>query len=95
MNKYVIIRIDNIYTNLLYSGNNLELVKEKLQFYKSFEYYHLANFMFYYDNEFYLLHVSNINNSLNILNLETKEYISNEKFIQMSQLREGDVKWVK
>ena len=48
--------------------------------------------MFYYDNEFYLLHVSNINNSLNILNLETKEYISNEKFIQMSQLREGDVK---
>lgn len=95
MNKYVIIRIENIYTNLLYSGNNLELVKEKLQFYKSFEYYHLASFMFYYDNEFYLLHVSNINNSLNILNLETKEYISNEKFIQMSQLREGDVKWVK
>lgn len=77
MNKYVIIRIENIYTNLLYSGNNLELVKEKLQFYKSFEYYHLANFMFYYDNEFYLLHISNINNSLNILNLETKEYISN------------------
>ncbi len=86
------IKIDNIYTNFQYSISNFTFVQNKLNEFRKNSDFSKANFFLYNKSKFYLLNVKYLSgDTFEIIDLETQKYISQEEFVQISELIKGDI----